>query len=63
MRMQKMRFRRGDTAVAKHEIRAIAGAIPAGSAVAIVSADPILRCYDISYQGMEISECSDRDFV
>ncbi len=63
MQVHKMRFRRGDTAVAKHEIRAIAGVIPAGAAVSIVSADPILRCYDISYQGMEISECGDRDFA
>ena len=61
MLLRGMRFRRGDTAVARREIRAIAGTVPAGAVVEIISADPILRCYDIAYRGMEITECSDRD--
>lgn len=63
MRIGKMRFRRGDAAVARHEIRSIAGTIPAGAKVAILSADPILRCYDVSYRGVEITECGDGDLA
>ena len=57
-----MRFKTGDTAILSKEIKITDTILPYHSKVEIIFVDPIMRTYDILYNGVEYTDFSDSDF-